>query len=166
MCLVDVLNAFGRNTMCGMSAVFSAIFGTPITATIFSMEVISVGVMYYSALVPCVTAALVAFFIANQFKVEPEVFELQQIMSFDLLSIGKVMILGILCALVSILFCVSMHKIGGLLKNKISSPYIRILIGSFAIILLTVVLQTVDYNGAGMEIVEKAIHGEAEGFAF
>ena len=52
MCLVDVLNAFGRNTMCGMSAVFSAIFGTPITATIFSMEVISVGVMYYSALVP------------------------------------------------------------------------------------------------------------------
>lgn len=153
-------------TMCGMSAVFSAIFGTPITATIFSMEVISVGVMYYSALVPCVTAALVAFIISNQFKVEPEVFELQQIMSFDLLSIGKVMILGILCALVSILFCVSMHKIGGLLKNKISSPYIRILIGSFTIILLTVVLQTVDYNGAGMEIVEKAIHGEAEGFAF
>src|SRR5699024_8524624 len=27
--------------MCGMSAVFTAMFGTPITATIFSMEVIS-----------------------------------------------------------------------------------------------------------------------------
>ena len=32
-------------TMCGMSAVFSALFGTPLTATIFSMEVISVGIL-------------------------------------------------------------------------------------------------------------------------
>ena len=39
--------------MCGMSGCFAALFGTPIAATIFSMEVISVGIMYYAALVPC-----------------------------------------------------------------------------------------------------------------
>ena len=39
--------------MCGMSAAFSAIFGTPMAAAIFSMEMISIGVMYYMALVPC-----------------------------------------------------------------------------------------------------------------
>ena len=37
--------------MCGMSACFSALFGTPIASAVFSMEVISVGVMYYAALV-------------------------------------------------------------------------------------------------------------------
>ena len=31
------------------SAVFSALFGTPLTATVFAMEVISVGIIYYSA---------------------------------------------------------------------------------------------------------------------
>ncbi|MEG1448343.1 MAG: chloride channel protein, partial [Oscillospiraceae bacterium] len=40
-------------TMCGMSGAFSALFGTPLTAAVFSMEVISVGIMHYSAIVPC-----------------------------------------------------------------------------------------------------------------
>lgn len=40
--------------MCGMSAGFAALFGTPLAAAVFAMEVISIGVMYYAALVPCV----------------------------------------------------------------------------------------------------------------
>ena len=46
--------------MCGMSAAFAAVFGTPMAAAVFSMEVISVGVMYYAALVPCVISSLIA----------------------------------------------------------------------------------------------------------
>ena len=38
--------------MCGMSAAFSSIFGTPMAAVIFAKEVNSVGFMQYSALVP------------------------------------------------------------------------------------------------------------------
>ena len=34
--------------MCGMSAAFSALFGTPLTAAFFAMEVISIGIFYYS----------------------------------------------------------------------------------------------------------------------
>ncbi len=49
--------------MCGMSAVFSALFGTPITAAVFALGVTSVGIMYYSALVPCLmSSSLAAFF--------------------------------------------------------------------------------------------------------
>ena len=53
--------------MCGMSAAFSALFGTPITAAVFSMEVVSVGVMYYAAIVPCLISAQVGLLIARCF---------------------------------------------------------------------------------------------------
>ena len=39
-------------TVCGMAAAFSALFGTPLTAAIFALEVVHVGVIQYAALVP------------------------------------------------------------------------------------------------------------------
>ncbi|MCI6818066.1 MAG: chloride channel protein, partial [Clostridium sp.] len=49
---------FNRNddrvlTLCGMSAVFSSLFGTPVTAALFCMEVGRIGSMPYAALAPC-----------------------------------------------------------------------------------------------------------------
>ena len=58
-------------TLCGMSAVFSALFGTPLTAAVFAMEVISVGVFYYAGLIPCLTAALVGYLVSLMMKVPP-----------------------------------------------------------------------------------------------
>ena len=53
--------------MCGMAAAFSALFGAPLTAAVFAMEVVSVGVMYYAAMVPCLVSALTGLLVARQF---------------------------------------------------------------------------------------------------
>ena len=60
--------------MSGMAAAFSALFGTPMTASFFAMEVSSVGIMYYAALVPCICAALIARQTALFLGVETDVF--------------------------------------------------------------------------------------------
>ena len=58
-------------TLCGMSALFSALFGTPLAAVFFALEVVSIGVLYYSGLIPCITSSLVAYAVSLRFGIEP-----------------------------------------------------------------------------------------------
>lgn len=152
--------------MCGMSGVFSAVFGTPITATIFSMEVISVGVLYYVAFIPCLISAMVAFSIGKFFGTKPIHYTLSSIPTLDLGTIVRVIILALLCALISILFCITLHKSSSLYKRFIENEYLRIFVGGILVILLTLLIQTREYNGAGMEIVNHAINGSTNPEAF
>ncbi len=152
--------------MCGMSAAFSALFRTPIAATIFSMEVVSVGIMYYVALVPCIIASLLGYAISGYFGVEATFYELNLLSSFDLYTLLKVIALGILCAILSIVFCKMLHIINKLYIKFLKNPYIRILIGSLFIIILTFFIGSKDYLGAGMKTIENALLGKARPEAF
>lgn len=152
--------------MCGMSAAFSAIFGTPIAASIFSMEVVSVGVMYYAALVPCVFSALVASKFAVHMGIGPDVFQLKEIPAFELVPSLKIMGLALCCAALSVLFCVVLHSLGDIYRKRLKNPYVRIIFSSALIILLTVILRTDDYMGAGVPVIEQAIKGRVVPLAF
>lgn len=152
--------------MCGMSAAFSAIFGTPIAASIFSMEVVSVGVMYYAALVPCVFSSLVASKFANHMGIGPNVFKIRQMPLFEVVPSLKVIGLALCCAALSVVFCMALHSLGDFYRNKLKNPYIRIIVSSLVIILLTIILQTDDYMGAGVPVIQRAIQGNVEPLAF
>lgn len=146
--------------MCGMSAAFSALFGTPMAAAIFSMEVVSVGVMYYVALVPCVISSLVANGVARSFGIRPELFALEHIPTFGITSSIKISVLAVLCAFVSIIFCICLHKMNQLYQKYFENPFLRIFVGGCLITLLTLLVGSYDYNGAGMQVIHACIMEE------
>lgn len=153
-------------TLCGMSAVFAALFGTPISAALFSMEVISIGILYYCAFVPCVLSSVIAFAITHQLNIHHDYFTISVIPDFNIGNSIRIIILAILCAILSSLFCIAMHVISKLFRKFFKNQYLRVLIGGLMLVALTFILQTTDYNGAGMGIIEKAISGDARPEAF
>lgn len=152
--------------MCGMSAAFSALFGTPMAAAIFAIEVVSVGIMHYSALVPCVISALTARGIASLLGIEPDRFPLPDVPAFTLENAAMIGVFAIACALVSILFCVCLHRFGHAFRTHIENPYLRAAVGGLIVLALTILVGDQTYNGAGLDVVERCFDGTAPKPAF
>lgn len=143
-------------TMCGMSACFAAVFGTPAAAAIFAIEVVSVGIMHYSALVPCTIAAVIGSSIAHYFGAPPEVFSIAAVPSVDILSMVRVIALAILCAALSVVFCKIMRKTGSLYKQYIPNNYLKIAIGGTLVALFSMLFGK-EYLGSGANLIENAM---------
>ena len=158
----------GLAVMCGMSAVFSALFGTPLTACFFAMEVISVGVIYYAGLVPCLASSITAYGVSLLMKAEPTHYDITgHIPKLSAGSLVMVCLLAVVCAVVSIFFCVSMKWTKDIFHDKLKNKYRRAAVGGEVILALTLLLQTRDYNGAGGAVIERAIYdGQAYPAAF
>lgn len=155
------LNSTNKKTMimCGMSAAFSALFGTPMAAAIFSMEVVSVGIMHYAALVPCVISSLIARYIAAYFGLSSEIYEIPNIPAFTIKSAIMICIFAVICGIASILFCTMLHKYEEFLSSKLSNPYIKAIVGGTSVLILTLIVGNTDYNSTGSAIIASCFAG-------
>lgn len=143
-------------TMTGMAAFFSALFGTPLSAAIFAIAVISIGAVYHAALVPCLTAALTAYGVARRMGMEPTHFTA----AVPVLSPGaliRVGVLAALCGLMSMVFCAVIHGTEHHLRKRLPNPWLRVFAGGCAVTALTLLCGTTDYNGAGMGVIAAAV---------
>ncbi|MGN0298380.1 MAG: chloride channel protein [Lachnospiraceae bacterium] len=144
--------------MSGMSAAFSTLFGTPMAAAFFSIEMISVGIMHYSALVPCVVASMFARQLAIWAGVPAESFFLESVPHFGVSMAIRTGVMVFFCAGISVLFCVIMHNTMHLFQ-KIKNSYFRVVVGGVLIVALTYLVGSYDYNGAGINVIERCFEG-------
>ncbi len=153
--------------LCGMAALFSALFGTPVAATIFVLEIIEIGRINTRALLPCLVSALTAKLVAAAIGAPAEAFPLAGGLAdanwLTLLQSGGV---GLCCGVVAILFCTVMHLSGRYFRKAIPNDYLRIGLGGAAVALLAAGLGTANYQGSGMQVIVSALQGNAEPWAF
>ena len=153
-------------TMCGMAGAFSAVFGTPLAATVFTLEVVDVGSMQYAALLPCLISALIGVWISSGMGLAPTAFVLADHADPSPETLFRVLLLGLLLAGLSIAFCEVLHAAPKLYEKLLPNPYLRVVAGGMLIIALATLLGTTDYNGAGANVIAAAIAGQVVPYAF
>lgn len=151
--------------MSGMSGLFSVLFGTPLTAAVFSMEVTDVGILNYSALLPCIVSAFCALQVGEFLGITKTYFEIPNF-NIDAQMIAKVVAISVLCALLSIVFCQFLHTGEKITRKYLKNPYARGLAGAVVLLLLSLAVGCDDYNGAGTHIIERAIMLDAKPLDF
>ncbi len=145
-------------TMCGMSAVFAAVFGTPMGACVFAVEVVFVGRLLSAAMFPCLVSAVTGYGTAKLLGAHAEHFNVHTIPDFNVNTLWRVLAVAVIGAFVSMLFCWVMHTGSHLFKRFVKNEFVRVFAGGVLIVALSLLLGTNDYNGGGMHVIERVFN--------
>ena len=151
-------------TMCGMAAGFSALFGTPLAAAAFSIEIITSEVDLV-AIIPVLISSFIGKYAGSLIYANSEIYLLSNIPQYALSSFARILLLVILASAVSLIMVFSLENIGKLFK-RIRNDYLRIIIGGTIVSLLIVLFGTNTYAGAGLNVIEQAIKGYSLSYSF
>lgn len=147
-------------TMCGMGAFFSALFGTPLGACVFALEVVSVGHFCSAAFFPAIISSITSYGVSLFLKVHPERFAVAVDPELGFGVLWRVMVISVAGAVVSFLFCHLMHFSEKLFKKWFKNDYLRIVVGGLAIVALTYIVGSQDYNGGGIDVINRVFSGD------
>lgn len=144
-------------TICGMAAFFSALFGTPLAATLFAMMVVDVGMVFTVAFVPSLLAALLAYGISLSFGIAPTRFVIAQVPALGIESALKTALLAMMCAVVAVVFCNTLHIVEHMASHHLPNPWVRAVVGGALVVALSYLMGVGRYNGAGMNVIAAAV---------
>lgn len=146
--------------ICGISAGFATVFGTPIAGAIFGVEVLFVGSILYDILYPCFVAGIVGYQVSTYLGIQYFSHPIAQVPDFSSSFFLMLCLSGIFFGLCSYLL-IEMLKIFEHLnkKIKISRPLKAIYAGC-VLVVLVIILGSTDYLGLGLSTIDAAIAGE------
>ena len=103
-------------TVCGMSAFFSALFGTPLGASVFAVEVVFLKKKSLIRLIPSLISGFTAYFLAHLLGAHPERFTLN-LPKCDFSLLWKTGVIILVCSAVCVLFVFTLEKTKELFGN-------------------------------------------------
>ena len=153
--------------MCGISAGFGAVFGTPLAGTIFALEITMIGIITYQALLPCLIASLTGHFtVIYLWGVGHIHYNLGAIPTVSGLVLMKVCVAAIIFGLTAMVFSKLLHKVKHLLASYFQHYMWRSLIGGALIIALASILGTRNYLGLSLPLLSQAFETDINPFSF
>jgi H+/Cl- antiporter ClcA len=146
-----------------MAAGFGAVFGTPIAGAVFALEMPTRGRLAPTRRLPaCLAASLVGDRVTQALGIEHSILPRFPDMDVHFSTVGRVVVLAVLCGLVAVAYVLAIDQIKRLFA-VISWPPLRPAIGGVALIVLTAVAGTRAYSGLSVPLADLAVAGTAVG---
>ena len=145
--------------ICGISAGFAAVFGTPIAGALFAVEVLVLGRVLQEMLFPSMVAAIISYQVAISFKIT-YFHQLIRLPQFSQVLYFEVILAGIYFGLVALIL-VEVLKLAERLAKRLTiwKPW-KGLIGGALLVGLALVFSS-RYLGLGMDTIEAALSGDS-----
>jgi len=147
--------------ICGISAGFASVFGTPISGAIFGVEVLIVGIIMYDVLLPSFIAGFAAFTTAKFLGLQYTYFDLSfsQVIPLELSLVGQVILAGIFFGIVSDFFITFVKKSESGIKAIKLNVYLKAFLAGSILILLSFYFGEA-YFGLGLETIENSFFSD------
>lgn len=153
--------------MCGISAGFGSVFGTPLAGTVFGLEVIAIGLMSYQALIPCFIASFIGDIVATKFWGISHIhYQVGQVPSVTVIVLLKVVLASILFGLTSLLFSKLTHFFKKWFSRIFANAVLKSAVGGLIVIALVYLVGSRDYLGLGVPLIADSFEKDVSPFAF
>ena len=149
--------------ICGISAGFASVFGTPIAGAIFGVEVLIIGVIMYDVLLPSFIAGFAAFTTTQFLGVKYTYFDVRfyQEIALDVPLILQVIVAGIFFGIVSDILVTTLTTSSKKIKSLAYSPYTKAFVGGIVLVVLTLIFGE-KFLGLGMNTIQDALNPHAD----
>lgn len=147
--------------ICGISAGFASVFGTPLAGAIFGVEILIIGALMYDILLPSIVAGFSAYYVAQMFGINYHYFYIAfySNLDFNYVLMAKVILGGIFFGLVAD-FIITTLKSSHDFISKIKMNYIlKAFLGGVFIVILTLIIGE-DYLGLGFSTLKDALSAD------
>jgi len=144
--------------VCGISAGFATVFGTPIAGAIFGVEVLIVGTIMYDLLLPSIVAGFTAFFTAQYLGATYTYYEISYFQHYfiDIVLILKVMLGGVFFGLVAYLIVTTLKQTEKVVEKIPINPYKKAFLAGLLLVALSFIVGD-KFFGLGLDTITQTM---------
>ena len=146
-------------TVTGLAASFGGLFGTPVAAIFFAVEVISPGYIDVTSLLPAMIAAYSSDFVSRLLGTEKLAFGSYIHIDFSVSLVVIIFLLAVVFGTVGGLFAFLFKKTKKLLSAIIPNPYFKIALIGILVSALSLFVFSGRYSGTGIAVVKDIFSG-------
>lgn len=151
--------------ICGISAGFASVFGTPLAGAVFGLEVFVMGALLYNAILPSFITAIIADYVCKAWGVGHTHYVITEVPDINTINLLLSLAAGIAFGLAARSFSVLTHFITTVF-GKIKYPPLRPVLGGIIFIAIIYLSGATRFLGLGIPVISESFSQQESYYTF